>query len=98
MFLVYDEASCFVLACSILQPAENNWRVTWDPNLQGGHKLTAKKDISAQRGVPEGSLTTTPEEGTPTKGLTTPADSSSIQSSPPPAPAKPDRLNSQDEL
>ena len=46
-FLVYDEASHFVLARSVLRPAERNARVTWDPNLNGGNRLTAKKDIPA---------------------------------------------------
>ena len=60
-FLVYDEASRFVLARSVLRPAENYTRVTWDPNLQGGNRLTAKKDISARRGAVESDLTNKPE-------------------------------------
>jgi hypothetical protein len=40
-FLVFDEATRFVLARSVLCPAEINQRVTWDPNLQVEYKKTA---------------------------------------------------------
>ena len=40
-FLVFDERTRHVLARSVLHPAELNKRVTWDPNLQHGHKQTA---------------------------------------------------------
>ena len=73
-FLVYDEASRFVLAQSVLHPAENNKRVTWDSNLQGGNRPTAKTDTSARRGDPEGGLTSKQEEhdgGQPDKNTDT---------------------------
>ena len=79
-----------------MRPAENNMRVTWDPNLQGGNRLTAKKDIPAHRGAPEGDLTSTQEvqgEGTLSKG-NTPTDTPTTTSSHPSAPKETDRLDS----
>ena len=39
---MYDESTCYVLARSVLRPAEGNKRVCWDPTLQRDLQDTAR--------------------------------------------------------